>query len=204
MDGKQTRPKDWREARRKRALELKADGWKQREIAYALDVSEAAVSQWVSTPGTPGVEPWRAKPHRQGPLKLSGQQLHLLPDLLSHGAQAYGFRGEVWTCARVAAMIRQEFGVSYHKAHVSRLLKAVCWTPQMPLTRALQRDEARIQEWRVTVWPELKKRHGRTAIRLFLWMNRDSICCRAWCAPMRPVVRHPCCTASRRGIIWLL
>ena len=52
MDGKQTRPKDWREARRKRALELKVDGWKQREIAYALDVSEAAVSQWLSAVGT--------------------------------------------------------------------------------------------------------------------------------------------------------
>ena len=167
MDGKQTCPKDWREARRKRALELKADGWKQREIAYALDVSEAAVSRWLNTVGTPRVEPWRAKPHRHGPLKLSCQQLDLLPDFLSHGAEAYGFRGEVWTCARVAAVIRQEFGVSYHKAHVSRLLKAVRWTPQMPITRAIQRDEARICEWRVTVWPELKKgRGGRTNHRL--------------------------------------
>lgn len=203
MDGRQTRPKDWREARRKRALELKVDGWKQREIAYALDVSEAAVSQWLSAIGAPGVEPWRAKPHRQGPLKLTRQQLHLLPDLLSHGAEAYGFRGEVWTCARVAAVIRQEFGVSYHKSHVSRLLKAVRWTPQMPIARAMQRDETRIQEWRVVVCPELKKRRCRTAIPLFLWMNPGSICCRAWCAPMHLVVRHPCCTALRRGITWL-
>ena len=203
MDGRQTCPKDWREARRQRALELKADGWKQREIAYALDVSEAAVSRWLNTVGTPAVEAWRAKPHRHGPLKLSCQQLHLLPDFLSHGAEAYGFRGEVWTCARVVAIIRQEFGVSYHKAHVSRLLKALRWTPQMPITRATQRDEARIREWRVTVWPELKKRRCGTALPLFLWTNLGSICCRAWCAAMHPVARHQFCTASRRGITWL-
>jgi transposase len=42
-------------------------------------------------------------------------------ELLERGAPAYGFRGEVWTCARVAEVIRREFGVLYHPAHVSRL-----------------------------------------------------------------------------------
>ena len=48
-----------------------------------------------------------------------------MPELLERGAQAHGFRGEVWTCERVAIVIRREFGVSYHPAHVSRLLKAL-------------------------------------------------------------------------------
>lgn len=55
-------------------------------------------------------------------------------------------------------MLRQEFGVSYSKSQVSRLLKALGWTPQIPITRAIQRDEEAIAEWRITVWPELKKR----------------------------------------------
>jgi predicted transcriptional regulator len=38
---------DWREARRYRAWELKQQGWKQKDIAQALGVSEAAVSQWL-------------------------------------------------------------------------------------------------------------------------------------------------------------
>jgi transposase len=93
-------------------------------------------------------------------MKLTPDQLHLVPELLSHGAEAYGFRGELWTCARVAAVMGEEFGVSYHKAHVSRLLKALQWTPQLPIERAAQRDEALIQQWRVQVWPELKKRRA--------------------------------------------
>jgi len=38
---------DWREARRFRAFSLKQEGWKQKDIAEALGVSESAVSQWM-------------------------------------------------------------------------------------------------------------------------------------------------------------
>jgi transposase len=77
--------------------------------------------------------------------------------LLSHGAEAYGFRGEFWTYARVATVIWEAFGVSYHKAHVARLFKRLAWTPQLPIERAAQRDEIVIKRWQVQVWPELKK-----------------------------------------------
>ena len=33
------------------------------------------------------------------------------------------FAGSVWTCARVAKVIEEEFGVAYEKSQVSRLLK---------------------------------------------------------------------------------
>jgi hypothetical protein len=41
-------PQDWKEARRQRAFELKAQGWQQRAIARAFGVSDAAVSQWAT------------------------------------------------------------------------------------------------------------------------------------------------------------
>jgi transposase len=162
MGHERVSPRDWREARRKRAFELKAQGWRQADIARALGVSEAAVSRWVIGVEQ-GPDAWRARPRGHKAARLSGEQLSKLPDLLSHGAEAYGFRGELWTCRRVAEVIREEFGVSYHKAHVSRLLKALRWTPQVPAERASQRDEAAIEEWRVEVWPALKKRPAKKA-----------------------------------------
>jgi transposase len=155
-------PKDWREIRRKRALELKGQGWKQSKIAEAFGVSQAAISQWVHFPKIDS-QAWRAQPQGHRPPKLTEEQLGLIPDLLSHGAEAYGFRGELWTCARVVEVIRQEFGVGYHKAHVSRLLKALQWTPQMPLEQATQREEAAVERWRIEVWPALKKRRCKKA-----------------------------------------
>jgi Winged helix-turn helix len=77
-------------------------------------------------------------------------------ELLSHGAEAYGCRGEFWMCTRVATVIWEELGASYHKAHVSRLMKRLAWTPQLPIERAAQRDEAVIKQWRVQVWLEPK------------------------------------------------
>lgn len=158
MSRKDKQPSDWKEARRKRALELKELGWKQCDIAEAFGVSEAAVSGWVAKRWACGNESWRAQPRPRGAQKLSQEQLQLIPELLAHGAEAYGFTGEVWTCARVTRVMRQVFGVSYHKAHVSRLLKQLGWTPQIPIERATQRDEKQIQQWREEVWPELKKR----------------------------------------------
>jgi transposase len=76
---------------------------------------------------------------------------------LAEGAEAYGFRGAVWTCARVAKVIEWEFGVSYHKDHVSRLLKELEWTPQKPAVRDSRGDEEAIAHWRDDVWPGLKK-----------------------------------------------
>jgi transposase len=85
----------------------------------------------------------------------------MVPDLLSHGAEAYGFRGDVWTCERVAGVIYQEFGASYSTSQVSRLLKHLEWTPQVPISRAIQRDDEAIERWRTESWPALKERARR-------------------------------------------
>lgn len=160
MDRQQRFPKTWKEARRKRAFERKPQGWKQRELAEALAVSPAAVSPWLAKVREHGVPAWRTKPRPTRPLKLTDAQVRLSPELLSHGAEAYGLRGEVWTCARVAAGSWEEFGVSSRKAQVSGLLKRLRWTPQLPIARAAQRDEAVIKQWRIQGWPALKKRQA--------------------------------------------
>ena len=52
----------------------------------------------------------------------------------------------------------REFGVRYNRHHVSRLLKKLGWTPQVPILRAIQRDEKKIAHWRKEMWPELRQR----------------------------------------------
>jgi transposase len=148
---------DWREGRRLRALELKERGWKQTQIADALGVTEGAVSQWMKRAREEGVEGLRHKPPPGAIPRLSEDERAKLPELLAQGAEAHGFRGEVWTCERVATVIRREFGVSYHPAHVSRLLKALRQSLQKPQRRANQRDEEAIEHWKETKWPSLKK-----------------------------------------------
>lgn len=144
-----------------RALDLSRQGWKQRDIAVALDASEGAVSRWLAAARRGGPEALRSHP-APGPLgKLTPEQLRLIPDFLWHGAEAYGYRGDVWTCERVAGVLHEEFGASYSKSQVSRLLMRIGWTPQVPITRAIQRDEASIERWRVESWPVLRDKARR-------------------------------------------
>ncbi len=150
-------PTNWKEARRFHAWQLKQQGWSQRQIAAALGVSEGAVSQWMARARKGGLEALRHCPPPGAPRRLTDEQLARLPALLQPGAEAYGFRGEVWTRARVAAIIRLECGISYHPVHVGRLLKAIRWSPQKPARRARQRDEAAIAHWREQTWPAIKK-----------------------------------------------
>jgi transposase len=160
MDRDHRFPNTWKEARRQRALELTPHGWTQQDIAEALAVSPAAVRPWLAKAREDGGAAWRAKPRPTGPLKLTEAQLHVIPELLSPGAEADGFRGEMWTCARVAAVIWEACGVSDHQAQISRLLKRVHGTPPRPIERAVQREEALSEPWRLPVWPALKNRHA--------------------------------------------
>src|SRR5215469_12349155 len=149
---------DWREGRRRRAWELKEQGWKQQDIAAALGVTPGAVSQWLKRGREQGVEGLRRHPAPGRQPRLSPEQLAELPALVEAGAEAYGFRGQVWTCQRVAEVIRRTFGVTYHPAHVSRLLHAVRHSVQRPVERAAQRDATALAAWWRERWPALEKK----------------------------------------------
>jgi transposase len=152
---------DWREGRRRRAWELKEQGWKQQDIAAALGVTPGAVSQWLKRGREQGIEGLRRHPAPGRQPRLTPEQLAQIPALLEAGAEAYGFRGQIWTCQRVAEVIRRTYGVSYHPAHVSRLLHAVRQSVQRPRSRATQRNEMAIQAWWQERWPALEKKPPR-------------------------------------------
>lgn len=151
---------DVREWRRFRAVHLAELGWVHKDIAEALGISEAAVSQWLAQFSQSGPRGLLSRPHGGSP-KLTIEQRALIPDFLWHGPEAYGFQGEFWSCARIAKVLQREFGVIYHKDHVSRMLRDLGWTPQLPITRAIQRDEAAIERWQSDVWPGLLRRARR-------------------------------------------
>jgi transposase len=148
---------DWREGRRLRGWELKQEGWKQQDIAEALGVTKGAVSQWMKRGREGGVQGLKRKPPPGVSPRLSEEQRARLKELLEQGAKAHGFRGEVWTCERVAEVIRKEFCVSYHPAHVSRIVRVLGLSLQKPMRRANQRNDEAIKRWKEETWPELKK-----------------------------------------------
>ncbi|HEV8193155.1 MAG TPA: winged helix-turn-helix domain-containing protein [Ktedonobacterales bacterium] len=198
------RKADWREERRKRAWALKHEGWLQKDIAVALGVSEGAVSQWMKRARERGGEKAVARQPPPGMLpRLSAGQLAQIPGLLAGGAEAYRFRGDVWTANRVADVIWRHFGVRYHPDHISRLLRRLGWSRQQPLKRAAQRDGEALRQWQDARWPALKKRLPRRDPPLSGRMNRRFTCCRMPCERGRHAARHRVCGSNSARIISL-
>ena len=157
-------PMDWREGRRLRAWDLHQQGWPQKQIAVALGVTQGAVSQWIARGRAGGAVALRNRSRKGATPKLTQEQRAQLPDLLKRGAEAYGFVGDVWTQARIAIVIKREFGVSYHADHIGRLLHAIGWSVQKPIERASERNDAAIERWRTEKWPALKKKPNTRAV----------------------------------------
>ena len=120
-------------------------------------MTAGAVSQWMRRGREGGVDALKRRIAPGPTPKLTDEQRAQVPVLLAQGAEAFGFRGDVWTAKRVATVIRREFGVRYHPHHVGRLLRAAGWSVQRPITRASQRNEAAIEAWLTERWPALKR-----------------------------------------------
>jgi transposase len=156
-----------REYRRLCAWNMYQCGFRQVDIADALQVTQGAVSQWIKRAREHGPEALRARKLKGRTPCLTPEQKAQLPALLDQGAQAFGFRGQVWTRKRVARMIDKQFGIRYSDAHISKLLRQIDYTRQKPRRRATQRDEAGIKRWKQERLPALKK--GRN--------KKDAPCC---------------------------
>ena len=149
------------EHRRARAIALLKEGLAPVDVAHRLGVDRRSVRRWKAAHREHGVAGIHAKPAPGRPSALDAKQKRRLEALLLKGAAAAGFPTDLWTCPRVAHLIRDRFGVDYHVDHVGRLLHALGWSPQKPERRAIERDEVAIREWVKARWPRVKKtRHA--------------------------------------------
>jgi transposase len=115
------------------------------------------VRRWKAAVARHGAAALAAKPVPGRPPKLDAQGCARLARWLLQGAKAAGYDSDLWTCPRVAALLRTRLGVRYHVHHVPRLLRALGWTPQKPTRRAVERDEAAIARWLTVDWRRVKK-----------------------------------------------
>lgn len=145
------------ERRRERALELLREGLTPVEVARRVGVDRRSVRRWKAAHRQGGCQALKAKPAPGRPPLLDATDHAALQEILLKGAAAAGFATDLWTCRRVAEIIQRQFGVEYHIGHVSRLLRALGWSPQKPQRRAVERDEEAIQTWIDQKWPRVKK-----------------------------------------------
>ncbi|MCA9167683.1 MAG: winged helix-turn-helix domain-containing protein [Planctomycetales bacterium] len=123
-----------------------------------------------------GVAALAAKPHPGPAPKLSRQQKQELMSILLRGAVASGFRNELWTCARVAEIVRTKFGVLYHPDYVGRILHDLGFSPQKPQRVAREQDRSAVKRCRRQDWPRIEKKRSDAAPASYLSTKQDFVC----------------------------
>lgn len=134
------------ERRRRRAVELVAQGESPTVVARILGVRTPSIHRWRRMAQKPhGLD---ARPIPGPTPRLSDYHLRKLERLLRQGATKHGWPNELWTAGRVARLIRQRFGVSFHPEHVRKILKQrLGWTSQKPRRKARERDDKEVERW---------------------------------------------------------
>lgn len=148
-------------ARRLEARRLLDEGVAQAEVARRVKATRQSVSRWARQSRKA-----LAQVRRQGrKAQLDASALATLKAAILAGPAAAGFTGELWTVPRVRQLIVQRFGLRFSAVHVWRLLGQLGFSPQRPVGRARERDEAQIADWKTRTWPRLKKKPGGKAAR---------------------------------------
>jgi transposase len=146
-----------RERVRLRAAELFAQDADPVQIARSLRVSTKSVYQWRRAWRAGGVEALASKGPGGSACRLSEGQLAQLRAALEAGPAAHGWaEDQRWTLARAAALAARLFGVRYSLRGMSFLLHRLGYSPQVPVHRAVERNEAAIAEWRATTWAKVR------------------------------------------------
>jgi transposase len=142
-----------RERVRLEAAGLIEAGDGDREIARRLRVSRMSVNRWRRALASGGREALASKGAGGAKCKLSDAQVAELEAALDACPAAWGWEDQRWTLARVAGLVRRQFGVEYTLAGIDVLLHRLGWSVQVPARRAAERDEAAIAAWRRETWP---------------------------------------------------
>jgi transposase len=156
------------ERRRRRAVELTEQGESPTVVARILGVRTASVHRWRRMAQKPhGLQ---ARPLPGPTPRLSDYHLRKLERLLRQGAHKHGWPNQLWTADRVARLIQQRFGVSFHPEHVRKILKQrLGWTSQKPKRKARERNDKEVERWKADELPRiLRQAFKRQAHVVFL------------------------------------
>lgn len=149
------------EKRRFEAIRLWEKGLQQTEVARRLKVVRQTVARWVQQYRAGGKDRLRQAGRAGRKPLLTGQDRQRLTEFLLQGPESLGYETPLWTCPRVAHLIEQKFGITYHEGHVWKVLVGLGWSPQRPVGRARERDEAAMRTWKRKTWPAIKKKPAR-------------------------------------------
>ena len=148
---------------RRLAIQRVADGYSTHEVAEFLGVDPSTVRRWLAAFRARGDAGLLAGPVSGRPSKLTSTQEKIALRWLTDSPAHHGFETDLWTAARLAQLIAEEFGVGLNPRYLSTWLRQRGLTPQKPERVPRERDPEAIAAWLESDWPRIKKKPGGRA-----------------------------------------
>jgi transposase len=146
------------EHRRILAVQRVLEGYAVEEVAEFLGVDPRSVRRWVAAYREDGGQGLLSRPVSGRPPKLTPTQEKIVRRWIAASPREHGFDSELWTGPRLCQVIREEFGIEFHKWYLSAWLTDRGLTPQKPQRVPRERDPEVIAAWLESDWPRIKKR----------------------------------------------
>src|ERR1700758_1596889 len=145
------------EALRERAVRQVQEGESPETVAGVLGLHRSTVFGWLAQYRRGGWGALKAKPLFGRPPKLNGRALKWIFDTVTQkNPLQMKFAFALWTRERVVKLIKDKFKITLSLVSVGRLLAQLGITCQKPLHRALERNEALVQQWLKKDYPKIK------------------------------------------------
>ena len=163
LKGRRSTPEE-----RLQAVQLLKEGNEAAVVARMFSVSRAMLFRWQQKYDRGGPVALETKKTPGPASRLSPTQLSKLYAIITGSdPRQLEFDFGLWTRKIIRELIRREFGVKLSEVQVGRLLNKIGLSPQRPLYRAYQQDPERVEEWKKSAYPRIRKLAAEEGASIF-------------------------------------
>jgi len=146
---------------RERGIKMRNEGMSYQDIGNILEVHHTTVSTWYAKYKRDGENGIKILPRgrKEGDKKTlsPSQEAQIIQRLIDTTPKQLKFKYVLWTREAVQKLIKHEFGEEMPISTVGKYLQRWEFTSQVPIKRAYERNDAKVQEWLKNEYPAIEK-----------------------------------------------
>jgi transposase len=143
---------------RRQAVRAVRGGMSQTDAARTFEASLRAISKWRRLNREGGLRALKRRDRRPGEGRRNAKRVaHIRSLIVGKLPDQLTLPSYLWTRAAVASLIAREYGIAVLLVTVGRYLRAWGLSPQKPVWRAYERNDAAIARWLKREYPAIAR-----------------------------------------------